>query len=82
MIRQRLELPEGDTADLAYLVEQLRAAEPDAPITGIGYCLGGDVRLKWLGETGETSPLTAAAADAPHRQWPRSLRDQTRRHLC
>jgi uncharacterized protein len=55
----------GDTADLAHLVEQLRAREPRAPLAAIGYSLGGNVLLKWLGETGPDNPLSAAAAVGP-----------------
>jgi len=52
----------GDTGDLAFLVQTLRKREPDTPLAAIGYSLGGNVLLKWLGETGAGSALYAAAA--------------------
>ncbi len=52
----------GDTADLAFLVKTLRDRHPDALLAAIGYSLGGNVLLKWLGETGDTAGLRAAAA--------------------
>lgn len=52
----------GETTDLAYLVEVLRSREPDTRLAAIGYSLGGNVLLKWLGETGEANPLSAAVA--------------------
>lgn len=52
----------GDTADLAYLVHTLSAREPCTPLAAVGYSLGGNVLLKWLGETGLEAPLSAAVA--------------------
>ena len=52
----------GDTGDLAYVVKVLRQREPLTPISAIGYSLGGNVLLKWLGETGENNPLSCAVA--------------------
>ncbi len=52
----------GDTMDLAFLVDTLRRREPDTPLAAVGYSLGGNVLLKWLGETGSTAGLFAAAA--------------------
>ena len=52
----------GDTADLAYLVQTLRQREPHTPIMAVGYSLGGNVLLKWLGEASVQAPLTAAVA--------------------
>jgi predicted alpha/beta-fold hydrolase len=52
----------GDTGDLAYVVEQIKRREPNTPIAAIGYSLGGNVLLKWLGETGANNPLVCAAA--------------------
>ncbi|MHB8345749.1 MAG: hydrolase [Acidiferrobacterales bacterium] len=52
----------GDTADLAFLVKTLRERCPDTLLAAIGYSLGGNVLLKWLGETGDTAGLHAAAA--------------------
>jgi uncharacterized protein len=55
----------GETEDLDLVVRTLRAREPDAPLFAIGFSLGGSVLLKYLGETGDTSPLAAAAALSP-----------------
>lgn len=52
----------GETQDVAYLVGEIRRREPNTPIAGIGYSLGGNVLLKWLGETGQQNPLCAAVA--------------------
>lgn len=51
----------GDTVDLAAVVEELRRREPATPLAAVGYSLGGNVLLKWLGETA-CCPLAAAAA--------------------
>ncbi len=52
----------GETSDLAFLVQTLRLREPGTPLAAIGYSLGGNVLVKWLGETGATAGLYAAAA--------------------
>ena len=52
----------GDTADLEHVVELLRAREPRAPLAAVGYSLGGNVLLKWLGERGARAPVCAAVA--------------------
>ncbi len=52
----------GDTGDLAFLVQTLKHREPDTALAAIGYSLGGNVLLKWLGETGSETGLDAAAA--------------------
>ncbi len=52
----------GDTEDLHQLYAALRQREPDTPIAAIGYSLGGNVLLKWLGEQGGAVSLFAAAA--------------------
>jgi predicted alpha/beta-fold hydrolase len=52
----------GDTSDLAYLVDTLQRREAHTPFAAIGYSLGGNVLLKWLGETGALNPLKAAIA--------------------
>ncbi|MFA9460012.1 hydrolase [Thiohalorhabdus methylotrophus] len=55
----------GDTGDLAWVAEILRTREPDMPLTAVGFSLGGNLLLKWLGETGADNPLAAAAAVSP-----------------
>jgi uncharacterized protein len=57
----------GETEDLAFVVRTLAAREPGAPIYAIGFSLGGNVLLKWLGEAGDASAIRAAASiSAPY----------------
>ncbi len=59
----------GETGDVAYVVEWLRAREALAgtapPVAAVGYSLGANVLLKWLGERGRAAPLAAAVAVSP-----------------
>jgi predicted alpha/beta-fold hydrolase len=52
----------GETSDLANVVRILREREPTVHMAAIGYSLGGNVLLKWVGETGSNNPLNAAIA--------------------
>lgn len=52
----------GETQDVAEVVSALAKRYPGIPIAAIGYSLGGNVLLKWLGETREANPLKAAVA--------------------
>lgn len=52
----------GDVADLAALVTYIKQHYPDVPLFAIGYSLGGNVLLKWLGEQQQASPLIGAVA--------------------
>lgn len=52
----------GDTADFALLVDRLQTRFPRRPLLAVGYSMGGNVLLKWLGECGSTAPLAAAVA--------------------
>ncbi len=52
----------GASEDLAETVRHLRAQRPMAPLYAVGYSLGGNVLLKYLGETGAGSQLQGAAA--------------------
>lgn len=52
----------GDTGDLAFLVATLCRREPHAPLATVGFSLGGNVLLKWLGKAGGVTPLHAAVA--------------------
>jgi len=52
----------GETTDLAYVVNLLRGREPEAPLFVVGFSLGGNVLLKWLGEVGSQVPIKAAVA--------------------
>jgi predicted alpha/beta-fold hydrolase len=51
----------GDTEDLDFVVRTLTAREPASPLYAIGFSLGGNVLLKWLGENGPSSVIRAAA---------------------
>jgi hypothetical protein len=51
----------GDTGDLALVARTLAAREPQTPLYALGFSLGGNVLLKWLGEMGANSPVLAAA---------------------
>lgn len=52
----------GETRDVNFVVKTIRKRENNLDIAAIGYSLGGNVLLKWLGETGEDNPLKAATA--------------------
>lgn len=52
----------GDTKDVATIVEVLRTREKCEHIAAVGFSLGGNVLLKWLGELGANNPLQAAVA--------------------
>lgn len=52
----------GETTDFGFLVQTLREREPATPLGAIGYSLGGNVLLKWLGETASKNYLKAAIA--------------------
>lgn len=52
----------GETGDLATIVEHVRKVTGHFPYAAIGYSLGGNVLLKWLGETSENNPLKKAVA--------------------
>ncbi|MFI8480282.1 hydrolase [Pseudomonas sp. NPDC078700] len=52
----------GASEDLAETVSHLRAQRPMAPLYAAGYSLGGNVLLKYLGESGEDSQLQGAIA--------------------
>ncbi|HXH55427.1 MAG TPA: hydrolase [Gammaproteobacteria bacterium] len=55
----------GETRDLQAVITELIHREPNSPLFAIGYSLGGNVLLKWLGEIGESdikNSLKAAVA--------------------
>ncbi len=54
----------GETQDLHEVVRHLQTqpAYADRPLATVGYSLGGNVLLKWLGEQGESAPVRAAVA--------------------
>lgn len=52
----------GETGDLAFVVQQLRTRFPERPLAVIGFSLGGNVLLKWLGEKGNSANIDRAVA--------------------
>ncbi len=52
----------GETGDLAHVVDLLRRREPATPLFVVGFSLGGNVLLKWLGEPGKQAPINTAVA--------------------
>jgi len=52
----------GETDDVEFIIKTIKNREPDVGLGAIGFSLGGNVLLKWLGETGTANPLKAAAA--------------------
>jgi len=53
----------GMTCDLDYLVRLLHRREPDTPISTVGFSVGANICLRWLGECGhrdEELPIMAA----------------------
>jgi hypothetical protein len=52
----------GETDDVRFFLEYLRKNGQRGPLMAAGYSLGGNVLLKYLGESGDDTPLAAAAA--------------------
>lgn len=52
----------GETGDIAHITTLVARRYPTAPLAHIGYSLGGNVLLKWLGETGAKHPAKTAIA--------------------
>jgi hypothetical protein len=52
----------GETEDIHFLYQTLRQREPHTPFAAVGFSLGGNVLLKWLGEQGDNLALFAAVA--------------------
>lgn len=52
----------GETEDVGAVLGHLRDRFPDARLAAVGFSLGGNVLLKYLGEQGEAAPLAAAVA--------------------
>lgn len=52
----------GETEDLRFVVDALRGRFADAPFAVVGYSLGGNVALKFLGEEGVDGRVSAGAA--------------------
>lgn len=52
----------GDTSDFAYFLNELKLREPNTKKAVVGISLGGNILLKWLGETGAQNLIDAAIA--------------------
>jgi predicted alpha/beta-fold hydrolase len=52
----------GETSDIDWFARELRRREPETPLAAVAYSLGGNVLLKWLGESRKSNPLRAAVA--------------------
>ena len=52
----------GETGDLDAFVAKLRTDHPGSAVAVVGYSLGGNVLLKWLGETAGPRPVRCAVA--------------------
>jgi predicted alpha/beta-fold hydrolase len=52
----------GETGDIDFLYRTLRQREPNTKMAAIGFSLGGNVLLKWLGEQESNIDLFAATA--------------------
>ncbi|MGZ8191317.1 MAG: hydrolase [Methylococcaceae bacterium] len=52
----------GETEDIHFLYQTLRQREPYTPFGALGFSLGGNVLLKWLGEQSNKLELFAAVA--------------------
>lgn len=55
----------GETGDVEFMVRQLRDREPNVNIAVVGISLGGNVLLKWLGETQHNMIDAAIAVSVP-----------------
>ncbi len=65
--RARRTYHSGETSDLDFVVQRLTGDGRVSPLFVVGFSLGGNVLLKWLGERGERVPqrVRAAAAVSP-----------------
>lgn len=56
----------GETEDVAFVAKQLRERFPSSPLAVVGFSLGANVLLKWLGEEVSSAPVdTAVAVSTP-----------------
>jgi predicted alpha/beta-fold hydrolase len=61
-VRGRRLYHSGDTGDLPLVLARLRERWPGARLGAVGFSMGGNILLKWLGEEGERAALDAAVA--------------------
>src|SRR5687768_9083883 len=52
----------GETSDIAFVLETVRSWMPRRPLGAIGFSLGGNALLKYLGETGDQALVQCAVA--------------------
>jgi predicted alpha/beta-fold hydrolase len=52
----------GETGDIDQVVCRLRNKEPKIPLAAVGFSLGGNVLLKWLGEKAGKCDLFGAVS--------------------
>lgn len=52
----------GGTDDMAFIATLVKERFANVPLYAVGYSLGANALLKWLGETGLNNPIDAAAA--------------------
>ena len=52
----------GDTGDINALINTLRQREPNTPIRAVGFSLGGNALLKYLGESGSSCQVERSVA--------------------
>lgn len=52
----------GDTGDLAALIRLCQQRYPNSPLAAVGFSLGGNVLVKYCGETATNNPLQAAVS--------------------
>jgi predicted alpha/beta-fold hydrolase len=55
----------GETEDLAFVIRWLSEKFPSTPLAAVGFSLGANMLLKYLGENEENTPLEAAVAVSP-----------------
>lgn len=55
----------GETTDLNFIYQTIRRREPETPIAAVGFSLGGNMLLKWLGEQRELDLFAAVAISVP-----------------
>ena len=53
----------GETGDLDFVVRLVQERFPNTPLGAVGFSLGGNVLLKWLGEKSRTCLFGAVAKD-------------------
>ncbi|MDD2760307.1 MAG: hydrolase [Methylomonas sp.] len=52
----------GETEDINFVYQTVRKRHPESALAAVGFSIGGNVLLKWLGEQGGNLSLFAAAA--------------------